>query len=144
MKALNAGDEAATGRLNAQLGIGPITEEGAEKLFHITLPEHVGKVERWLGEEVYDKLRPERRAALIDFAYYAPGRLNAISKELKAALAADDMDRAAELLANIGTGNETREEANVRYFKDPDASWRLTPAGVSSSRATPWGRSRVS
>lgn len=129
VKALNAGDKAAAGRLNAQLGIGPITEDDAEKLFHFTLPEHVGKVQRWLGEKMYDKLRPERRAALIDFAYYAPGHLRAISKELKAAITADDIDRAAELLANIGTGNETREEANVRYFKDPDASWHLVEQG---------------
>ena len=111
------------GRLNVQLGIGPITEEDGKELFHFTLPEHVGKVKRWLGEKMYDKLRPERRAALIDFAYYAPGHLRAISKELKAAIAADDIDRAAELLANIGTGNKTREGANVRYFRDPDVSW---------------------
>lgn len=125
--ALAADDRAGAKALAAGLGLPRITRADGEKLFRRVLPLHEEVVRKGIGKNVYAKLDPDRRAALIDAAYQRPGDFKRVAGAVGAALGRDDFGAAGRELGKLSRGQRRtlRSDTNAQYLRNPHAADRV-------------------
>ena len=118
-EALATGDIAEAKRLTEAHDFPSITGAQAETLFRVTITEAAKMARTKMGAAAFDRLSPERQAAVIDTAYQRPVEFRKIAARLAAAVAAGDHERGAEVLRSVGAGGRLRATDNARYYRDP-------------------------